>query len=223
MTDNVAITAGAGTTIATDDIGGAHHQFVKIRDATLDSVNGLVIDASGRITAVIATLPALPAGSNNIGDVDLASAIPAGSNLIGQVDLNSVPGAASTTDAVAAVAATDAIVNNSAAGGGFTRLVPKFAKIVASASGATQIVAAVTSKKLRVLSLAVVANAAVNVKFQSQVTPTDLTGLHYLAANGGFVLPFNPIGWFETIAGERLDINLSAAVAVGGSISYVEV
>ena len=30
MTDNVAITAGAGTNIATDDIGGVHYQRVKV-------------------------------------------------------------------------------------------------------------------------------------------------------------------------------------------------
>lgn len=30
MADNVAITAGSGTTIATDDVGGAHYQYVKL-------------------------------------------------------------------------------------------------------------------------------------------------------------------------------------------------
>ena len=30
MTDNVAVTAGAGTTIATDDISGVHYQRVKV-------------------------------------------------------------------------------------------------------------------------------------------------------------------------------------------------
>lgn len=102
-------------------------------------------------------------------------------------------------------------------------LTPKFAKIVASSSGATSIVALVSSKKLRVLSWQLVCNGAVNVKWQSHVTPTDLTGLHYFAANGGITVPFNPYGHFETVAGEALDINLSGAVAVGGSLVYVEV
>lgn len=106
---------------------------------------------------------------------------------------------------------------------GTTALTPKFATIVASSSGATTIVAAVTSKKIRVIALQLVANAAVNVKWQSHVTPTDKTGLAYLAANGGYVLPKNEYGWFETVAGEALDINLSGAVAVGGSLVYVEV
>jgi hypothetical protein len=105
-----------------------------------------------------------------------------------------------------------------------TLTAPTQAKIVASSSGATTIVAAVTSKKIRVLALKLTANAAVNVKWQSHVTPTDLTGLSYYAAAGdGEVLPFNPVGWFDTVAGEALDINLSGAVAVGGHLTYVAV
>jgi hypothetical protein len=102
-------------------------------------------------------------------------------------------------------------------------LTPKFATIAVSSSGATTIVAAVTSKKIRVVALQYVCNAAVNVKFQSHVTPTDKTGLAYNGANGGIVLPYNPVGWFETVAGEALDINLSGAVAVGGSLTYLEI
>jgi hypothetical protein len=106
---------------------------------------------------------------------------------------------------------------------GTTALTPLFATLVASSSGATTLIALVSSKKIRVLALSLVANGAVNAKFQSHVTPTDLTGLYYCSANGGIVLPFNPVGWFQTVSGEALDINLSAAVAVGGSITYVTV
>lgn len=38
MADNVAITAGAGTTIATDDVGGVHYQIVKNAYGALDAV-----------------------------------------------------------------------------------------------------------------------------------------------------------------------------------------
>ena len=37
MADNVAITAGAGTTIATDDVGGVHYQINKLAFGALDS------------------------------------------------------------------------------------------------------------------------------------------------------------------------------------------
>lgn len=104
---------------------------------------------------------------------------------------------------------------------GTTSLVPKFAVITASASGSTSVVALVAAKKIRVISYVVVANAAVNIKFQSNAT--DETGLLYLSANGGVSGAYAPTGHFETNAGEALNINLSAAVAVGGHITYVEV
>lgn len=99
----------------------------------------------------------------------------------------------------------------------------KFAVVTASASGVTTVVAGVAEKKLRVRRVALVANAAVNVKFQSHTTPTDVSGLFYLAANGGFVLPNADGGWFQTLPGEALDINLSSAVPVGGVLVYMEV
>lgn len=133
------------------------------------------------------------------------------------VDVQAMPAAARTTDAIAAALQTDALMS------GLTVLTPKFAKIAVSASGVTQLVAAVGGKKLRVVSLFVVAAAAVTVKFQSHTTPTDLTGAMPSGANGGFVLPFNPLGWFESLIGEALDVNLGGAISVAGSLSYVEV
>lgn len=106
---------------------------------------------------------------------------------------------------------------------GSSALTPQFATIVASSSGATQVVAAVTSKRIRVLYWELIANGTVNVKFQSHVTPTDITGLKYLVANTGINSGAVPWGTFQTIAGEALDINLSASVAVGGELVYVTV
>ena len=45
MADDVAITAGAGTNIATDDISGSHYQRVKISDGTADSTTHLGVYA----------------------------------------------------------------------------------------------------------------------------------------------------------------------------------
>lgn len=54
MADNVPITAGTGTNIATDDVGGVHYQRVKLVDGTLegtaaiagDATNGLDVDVT---------------------------------------------------------------------------------------------------------------------------------------------------------------------------------
>jgi uncharacterized protein YgiB involved in biofilm formation len=96
---------------------------------------------------------------------------------------------------------------------------PNYAVIAASSSGDNAIVAAVTGKRIRVLAYALIANAAVNAKWRS--ASTDVTGLLYLAANGGVAAGFEGMGCFQTAAGEALNLNLSGAVAVGGHLTYV--
>jgi len=44
MANNVPVTAGSGTNIATDDVSGVHYQMVKIVDGTEDAAtNRLVV------------------------------------------------------------------------------------------------------------------------------------------------------------------------------------
>lgn len=108
MADNVELNAGTGgATLATDDVAGIQFQRVKVTWGT----DGAATDTSasdplpvvqtgtldiGTVTtvttvaAVTAISNALPAGDNNIGNVDLASAIPAGTNNIGDVDILSI-------------------------------------------------------------------------------------------------------------------------------------
>ena len=99
----------------------------------------------------------------------------------------------------------------------------KFAIIDAASSGDNTIIAAVTSKKIRVVSLFLVAAGTVNVRFESGASGTALTGQMNLVANSGFALPYNPCGWFETGSGALLNAELSGAVSVDGSLSYIEV
>ena len=83
------------------------------------------------------------------------------------------------------------------------------------------IVAAKVGRSIVVTSAWLVANAAVNTKFQTSTGPVDISGPAYCAANGGFVLPFNATGWFATGFGQGLILNLSSGVPVGGSLSYI--
>lgn len=68
MADNVPITAGSGTTIATDDIGGVHHQLVKLEFGAADSATQ-VSSANPLPTTMPATgigsLTVVPGGSPN--------------------------------------------------------------------------------------------------------------------------------------------------------------
>lgn len=47
MADNVAITEGSGTTIATDDVAGVHYQKIKLYDASDASTNAAIVDSAG--------------------------------------------------------------------------------------------------------------------------------------------------------------------------------
>lgn len=221
---------GSGDTqpkIATDDGGASGHvQLFKLGISTDGSVllipadvaNGLDVDVTrvqGTVTvagtvAVSALAGALPTGSNAIGKLAANSGVD-----IGDVDVLTAPAAARTSDAVAAALQSDALMN------GLTVMTPKFASITASASGDTAVVAGVGAKKIRVVSYVLTANGAVNAKFRSGTS--DISGLEYLAANGGVAAPYNPHGHFETAVATALNINLSGAVAVGGHLTYVEV
>lgn len=126
---------------------------------------------------------------------------------------------AATTDTIAAKLATDAIMN------GTTALTPKFKVISCASSGNNTIIAAVASKKLRVLSFVLNGAATVNWKFQDGAGGTDLTGLMPIVGGvlGVYSIPFCPVGWFETTANTLLNLNLSGAVQVSGWLTYVEV
>jgi hypothetical protein len=145
-------------------------------------------------------------GNANIADITAANelkvnaTLAAGTNLIGSV---------------AAGLRTDVIFD------GITILTPKFAVINFSAADST-LVAAVASRKIRVVSLFVVAAGTVNVRFESGTGGTALTGQVPLVANTGFVLGFNPVGWFETAVNTLLNLELSGGIAVHGSLTYIE-
>lgn len=94
------------------------------------------------------------------------------------------------------------------------------AAIDAASSGDNTIIAAVSGRKICVLGVAVVASAAVTVRFEDGAGGSALTGQMQLGANGGFVLPQAMDCWFETSAGALLNLELSGATSVDGVINY---
>ena len=99
----------------------------------------------------------------------------------------------------------------------------KRAVISGAASGDNTLVAAVSGKQIKVLAVLLVVTGDVDVRFESDADGTALTGVMSLAADGnGFVLPMSVPGyhWFETVAGELLNLELSAAVQASGCLVY---
>lgn len=93
MADNTVIPAGSGgDTIATDDIGGTKVQRVKVQFGA----DGSATDASSAAPFPVYVVSALPAGTNNIGDVDVLTlpALPTGTNSIGGVTQGAGPSTA---------------------------------------------------------------------------------------------------------------------------------
>ncbi len=88
-------------------------------------------------------------------------------------------------------------------------------------SGSGTLVFGVAGRKIVVLSFYFVCSAATNVKFQTSTGSIDISGPAYCIANGGCVNGFNAGGWFQTLVGDSLLINLSAGVPIGGSLSYI--
>lgn len=100
----------------------------------------------------------------------------------------------------------------------------KWAEINATASGDTTVVAAVTGRKIRVLSYFIgPVSAAVNIAWKSGAGTTKVNAMTF-AINEGMVVPDMSPGWaVETDSGGALVINLSAAANVRGAVNYIEV
>jgi len=93
----------------------------------------------------------------------------------------------------------------------------KFAKSFTPADGAT-IVAAVSGKRIRVLSVVVASVGAGSTSFKSNTT--DISAL--FATNSTTVALASDLGLFETVAGEALKLGIIGA-ANYINVSYVEV
>lgn len=104
------------------------------------------------------------------------------------------------------------------------RYVPQYSVIDHAAADNT-IVAAATGKKIRVYAYALVASGGANtVRWESGTGGTALTGQMSLAATTGqLVVPFNPLGHFETAESALLNLELSAATSVDGHITWAYV
>ena len=100
-----------------------------------------------------------------------------------------------------------------------------YAVIAAASAGDNTLVAAAGSGiKIRVVSLVLSAPGGANdIRLESGASGTAILGSVGLADNGQLVLPYHPAGWCETAANALLNLELSAATAVGGVLGYVTV
>lgn len=104
-----------------------------------------------------------------------------------------------------------------------TALTVKYAKAqVAASQTDASLIAAVASKRIRVLGLVVdTAGTATTSVFQSDATA--ISGVFNQAISETVVLPTSPLGYFQTAAGEALKVTTGAGSTTDYTIVYVEV
>ena len=151
--------------------------------------------------------------------------IASGTAAIGVVDIGPQTAIAAGAAAAAALTGNTVQLATDTLRNGTTSVTPVFVAINAAASGDNTLLAtAGASNKIRVLALNIVVGDAVNVRLESGAGGTAMTGIYEFNGKGdGIVLPFSPVGWFETAANTLLNLELSAAVSVDGSFVYVVV
>ncbi len=114
MADNVAITAGSGTSIKTDQIGSDHYQIVKLADGTTDASGVIAADIGVKANALRVAPASDITDATYIGDIKFGEALPAGTAAIGKlaantgvdigdVDVTSLPALAAGTNLVGKV------------------------------------------------------------------------------------------------------------------------
>lgn len=203
----------------------------------------LIVDSSGRLyvniggTGAASDLGKIEDAAHSSGDTgimslavrrDTASAlattdgdyIPLSTDSAGRLHVNvgTALAASRTVDSVAATLSVDRLMNN------LTAVTPTFAVIDHAVSGDNTVVAAQGAGNIILVhQVFLVASGAVTVRFESGAAGTALTGQMQLAANGGFVLPFSPVGWFKTAANTLLNLELSGATSVDGNVAYTVV
>jgi hypothetical protein len=98
-----------------------------------------------------------------------------------------------------------------------------YARLNATASGTTTVIAGTGGKKIRVLAYAFTVSAASTVQIQDDaVTPNILAGPFDLVAGGGIVFRgARDVPAFDTATSQGLVFNLGAAVNCRGHITYI--
>jgi len=90
-------------------------------------------------------------------------------------------------------------------------------------NGNVTLVAAVTGKKIRVISLCISLTGNGTLAIQSGAGGTALTGTMPLLGSTPLVLQENPSGWFETAASTLLNASVATSTATNGHLSYIEI
>lgn len=232
-TETTLATIAADTTSINGKITACNTGAVVVSSGSIALSGSLPDTAAGDFAAMVVDLAAIEVLLGTI-DADtgaIATSVASVDGKItacntGAVTVSSQPARSRTTDTVSAATATDALMS------GTTQLTPKFARLSTASSGDQALISAVVDKKLRVIAMQIVCTASTNAIYINDGTDnlyadgTNKLQLDDTGATGpgGYTLPYNPLGWFETGAINRpININLGSTNGVVAIATYVEV
>lgn len=95
---------------------------------------------------------------------------------------------------------------------------PNTAVIAASASGDNTIIAANSTRGIKIWQYSFTTAAAVNILFKAG--STALSGAYVYGGNGSDFRMYSGMAWFECPPNTAFIINLSGAIAIGGTVQY---
>lgn len=203
------------------DITGSHSVVITsmpVVDINSATAKVKFIDGSAKVDSISASVNVVFASAQTIGVTSLGSST---------VFARFVDGSA-TIDAISAtvtvhVANELSVLRDGIIASAGQSSVPKYITLDRTASGSITIIAAVASKKIRVIATNFITKPTNAVTFYAGSSGAQLTGHYKLLANSGMVWPLNEHGWLETSAGEGLVISLSATGTFGGVMTYIEI
>jgi len=222
MADNVAITAGVGTTIAADEVsdgtlGSVKVQYVKIMDGTLDGTTkatvgagGLVVDlgANNDVTITSGTVAATQSGTWNITNISGTISLPTGAAT--QATLLNVE--TNTDNTVTSLTSIESVIggvaHDSADSGNPYKI---GAKATTALSGLTLVADADRTNLYAGVDGVLLVRPHTNLESQSQEYKTNTDGAS-TAMTSGFAAPG---------AGKRL--YLTTLILTNSSASYITV
>jgi hypothetical protein len=222
MVDNLELNAGSGgDMLAADEIAGIKHQRVKIQHGADGAASD--VSAASPLPISAASLP-LPAGAASaaLQGAGLPAALGAGGGL-------KVDGSGSALPVVAQQSASLAYDGDTAC------TIKRVSGVAAGgAPGTDSMIAAVAGKKIRCLAMALFATAITansvyvanddNDLLANSDNPIPLAIDADGDAVAGFVLPWNPGGWWESdTVNEAISLHSSAAQDIVYMITYIEV
>jgi hypothetical protein len=238
MADNIKIIDGGGTTSYVRAIGLAGGTYVPY--SVPSRIDGTAYLAPTTIASslpvalatdqVVSTLITNAFITSVLNTAYFTTGIPTSSNtaLTVTISPNGLNANGSGTSAGAApvviandqqALATIISTKNLANGNSTTLLTPLFKSLSMNTAGTSEIIASSASLRIRVIALHAIIQTATAFNWMSGAV--GITGTANFTTNTGYVLPFNPVGWFETAAGSALVGNSSASSQIGGSITYV--